>query len=333
MPISLTRWRPWVSAAVLCLAMPFASSQEAGEVVVASLQAAVVRIEARAAEEPSAMGQGASAPILTVGAGTLISADGLILTSDALIAEAKVVLVRTAAGERHVAKVLGRDRRSDLALLQIPGSRHPHLELAQDRLPKVGERVFAFGRNAVSDGASPLVTDGIVNSVAQDADFSLIQSSARITKGMGGGPLVRVRTGEVIGVNTQTMGTAAEQLFTLSVPTSTYLRMAEQLKAKGRVTRGYVGISMAALDPELAQKLGVPGGQGVLIQSPTPDAPAAHAGMQAGDVALKLNGTPIDTPQALMRAINALRSGDLANFVVYRRGRLLTIPVTTAELP
>lgn len=266
------------------------------------------------------------------GSGFLVSADGYVVTNHHVIEGATTVRVRI--DQRTLeARVQGSDPGTDLAILKVEaGQPLPFLELGDSDRLRVGDWVMAIGNPLLLDHT---VTVGVVSakgrSIGITADSSLenfIQTDAAINRGNSGGPLVDL-DGRVVGIATA-MNWGAENIG-FAVPVNTLRAILPQLKEKGRVSRGYLGIQISNLSPEMAEAFGAPGLRGVLVQEVVPGGPAERAGLQHGDILLKADGREVLDTRELIQYISSRPPGSRVRVELRRGQKILTKEVTLAE--
>jgi serine protease Do len=271
------------------------------------------------------------------GSGVIVRSDGYVITNDHVVAGADKVTVQLMDGRTFVGKVY-RDPRSDLALIKINADNLPAVQFANSDDVKVGELALAFGSPFE---LSDTMTMGIVSSLHRHFEVTegtngyyypdLIQTDASINPGNSGGPLVDIY-GRVIGINTaiesQTGGNVG---IGFAIPSNTVRYVMDQLIAKGRVVRGYLGVVPSTLSYDQAQMLGVK--QGAFIQMVEDGSPAAKAGMQAGDVVIRFNNQPVTDEASFRDLVARTAPGTTVPVEVYRDGHDLTLNVTVGEAP
>jgi serine protease Do len=270
-----------------------------------------------------------------VGSGFILSADGFIMTNAHVVAGATDVLVTLTDKREYKAKIIGSDKRTDVAIVKIEASGLPFVKIGEVSRLKVGEWVMAIGSPF---GLENTVTAGIVSAKARDTGEYLpfIQTDVAINPGNSGGPLINMR-GEVVGINSQivTAGGGYNGV-SLSIPIDEAMRVADQLRSGGRVARGRIGVEAGAVSSELAESIGLAKehgkAQGALVGRVIPDAPAAKAGVEPGDIILSFDGKPIDKSSDLPRAVGGTKPGTQTTVRVYRRGKSLDLPITVAEM-
>jgi serine protease Do len=266
------------------------------------------------------------------GSGFVISADGYVLTNNHVVEQATEIVARFADGREVTAEVVGTDPATDVALLKLDGQETwPHVDLGDSGAPRVGDWVVAVG-NPLGMGIT--VTAGIVSatgrSLGHDAYDDFIQTDAAINQGNSGGPLFDT-SGKVVGMNTAIIQGANTVGF--AVPSELILDVVSELRADGRVSRGYLGVELQTMDVTLAKAMGVPNAAGALVASVQPGAPAAEAGLEDGDVITTIAGTPVKDSTTLVRAVAKHDPGEKVAVVALRDGREKQFTVTLAERP
>jgi len=271
------------------------------------------------------------------GSGFIVSADGFVVTNNHVVADAQSVSVTLDDGRELTAKVIGRDPRSDIAVLKIESKAElPYLALAETVAARPGEWVLALGNPF---GLGGTVTAGIVSARGRNIgagpydDF--IQVDAPINHGNAGGPLFN-QAGQVIGVNTAILSPSGGSIgIGFAIPSDMVKKVVAELQTTGHVTRGYLGVETQQIDRALAAalRLGNSETAGALVAAVAPDSPAAKAGLQAGDVLRSVDGQKLADPRALARAVAALKPGSEARFDVLRDGETKTITVALGAMP
>jgi serine protease Do len=264
------------------------------------------------------------------GSGFIVDSDGYIITNHHVIGDAVEVEVRFADKSKLLAQVIGRDPDTDLALLKVAADRPlPSARFGDSSSVKVGQWVLAVGNPF---GLDRTVTLGVVSGIGREninlsRYENFIQTDASINPGNSGGPLFNLH-GEVIGINTAIINFA--QGIGFAIPSNMAKQVIEQLQAKGKVERGWLGIGIQPLTPELAKQFGVSEHEGVLINEVFEGDPASVAGMKPGDIIISLNGILVDSPNRLSRLIGTLSPGSTAKIEVVRdRARIvLNVPLT-----
>jgi serine protease Do len=278
-------------------------------------------------------GSGApSRPMMGEGSGFFISADGYIVTNNHVVEHAKSVSVTMNDGKTLSAKVIGTDPKTDLALLKVsePGD-YPFVSLAKGD-PKVGDWVVAIGNPF---GLGGTATAGIVS--AEDRDIGqgpydrFLQIDAPINKGNSGGPTFNLN-GEVVGVNTAIYSPSGGSVgLGFAIPASTVGGVVDALEHGGVVTRGYLGVAIQPVTSDIADSLGLATRFGAIVDSITPGAPAAQAGLQSGDVITKVDGKSVTDAADLTRRIGSMKPGDKVELSYIRNGDEKTASITLAS--
>lgn len=266
-----------------------------------------------------------------VGSGFIISADGYVMTNAHVVEGADEVYVTLTDKREFKAKIIGSDKRTDVALVKIEGSNLPRLTMGDSNKIRVGEWVIAIGSPF---GLDNTVTAGIVSAKARDTGeyLPLIQTDVAVNPGNSGGPLINMR-GEVIGINSQIYSRSGGYMgISFAVPIDEAMRVADQLRTTGKVTRGRIGVQIGEVTKDVAESLGLTRAQGALVQGVEQDGPAAKAGVQAGDVILKFNGLTIDRATDLPRIVGATKPGTRSTMTVWRKGAMHDLTLTIAEL-
>jgi serine protease Do len=269
-----------------------------------------------------------------MGSGFIISQDGFVLTNAHVVAGFDDVMVKLADAKREFkAKVIGVDKRTDIALLKIDATGLPVVTLGDSSKVEPGEWVAAIGSPF---GFANTITAGIVSakgrSLPDDAYVSFIQTDVAINPGNSGGPLLSLQ-GEVVGVNSMIYsGTGGYMGVSFAIPIEVALDVAKQLRSSGKVTRGRIGIGIQPLTKELAQSFKMDATSGAVVVAVEPGAPAEKAGVQVGDVVLDWNGKKIDDPNELPRLVAAIKPGADATMTVWRNGKRETLRVSVGEV-
>jgi serine protease Do len=270
----------------------------------------------------------------TQGSGFFITADGYAVTNRHVVENDKTAEIKTDDQKTYSAKVIGADSVSNLALLKVEGRNDfPHVKLA-DKLPRVGDWILALGNPF---GLGGTVTRGIVSardrSLGGSAADDLIQIDAPINQGASGGPTFDL-DGNVIGVNTSIVSpTGGSVGIAFAIPADTVRMVVDQLREKGDVTRGWLGLQIQPVTAEVAENLGFKGTKGALVAELQPDSPAAKAGIRSGDIITSLNGDVVEAPRTLSKKIAAAAPGAPVKLGVFRQGAEETVQVTLGELP
>jgi len=276
---------------------------------------------------------GVSPQLTTQGSGFFITADGYAVTSRHVVENNKSAEIKTDDQKTYPAKVIGIDSVSDLALLKVEGRNDfPHVRLA-NKPPRVGDWILAIGNPF---GLGGTVTRGIVSArernLGTSADEDLIQIDASINRGHSGGPTFDL-DGNVIGVNTRIISpTGGSSGIAFAIPADTVRMVVDQLREKGDVTRGWLGIQMKPVTAEIADNLGFKSTKGAVVAQLQPDGPAAKAGIKSGDIITSLNGDVVENPGTLSKKIAAAVPGTPVKLGVFRQGNAETVQVTLGEL-
>jgi serine protease Do len=311
--------------------------------VVQRVNPAVVNVEATSANDARRRGRGTGpdaldrgprgdAPRRGAGSGFIIDADGSILTNNHVIDAADKIIVKLSDGRTLRARVVGSDPDSDIALIKVDDQRGlPVAPLGDSSALRMGEWVCAIGNPL---GYEHSVTVGVVSYVGRKLfDTSLdnyIQTDAAINFGNSGGPLINAR-GEVIGINAAISSRASNIGF--AVPINGASSILPQLRARGRVSRGYMGVALRDIDADLQESLKLPSAHGALIQDVTADSPAGRVGLRPYDLVLSFDGTEVTDDDQLSHAIAARAPGATVPLRIFRDGRELTVSVKLSERP
>ncbi|CAN5440277.1 DegQ family serine endoprotease [soil metagenome] len=266
-----------------------------------------------------------------VGSGFIISADGYVMTNAHVVDGADDVYVTLTDKREFKAKIIGADKRTDVALVKIEGSNLPRLTLGDSSKVRAGEWVIAIGSPF---GLDNTVTAGIVSAKARDTGdyLPLIQTDVAVNPGNSGGPLINMR-GEVIGINSQIYSRSGGYMgISFAVPIDEALRVSDQLKASGRVTRGRIGVQIGEVTRDVAESLGLAKAQGAQVQRVEPGSPAEKAGLEAGDIILKFNGTVIEKSSDLPRLVGNTKPGTPSTVTVWRKGASRDLTLTVSEM-
>jgi serine protease Do len=268
------------------------------------------------------------------GSGFFITADGYAVTNNHVVDKADTVEITADDGKTYSAKVIGTDSRTDVALIKVEGrSDFPYVKLA-DNAPRIGDWVLAVGNPF---GLGGTVTAGIVSARGRDIgagpydDF--IQIDAPVNKGNSGGPTFDV-DGNVIGVNTAIFSPSGGSVgIAFAIPASTVKSVVAQLKDKGTVTRGWIGVQIQPVTAEIAESIGLKKAEGALVSDPQANGPAAKAGIEAGDVITAVNGAAVKDARDLAKQIGSIAPGTSVKLTVWRKGEERNLSVSLGELP
>jgi serine protease Do len=265
-----------------------------------------------------------------VGSGFILSPDGFVMTNAHVVDGADEVLVTLTDKREFKARIVGADRRTDVAVLKIEATGLPTVRIGDVNQLKVGAWVMAIGSPFGLDSS---VTAGIVSAKQRDTGELLpfIQTDVAINPGNSGGPLINLR-GEVVGINSQIYTrTGSYAGVSFAIPIDEAMRVAEQLRTSGRVIRGRIGVEIGALSKEVAESLGLGQPRGALVRRVEAGGPADKAGIEAGDVITRVDGRVVETSADLPRIITALKPGVRTNLQVLRRGSSRDVAVTVGE--
>ena len=266
-----------------------------------------------------------------VGSGFILSADGLIMTNAHVVEGADELLVTLPDNREFKAKVVGADKRTDVAVVKIEATGLSPVKIGDVNRLRVGEWVMAIGSPF---GLENTVTAGIVSAKQRDTgDFlPFIQTDVAINPGNSGGPLINMR-GEVIGINSQIYSRSGGfQGISFAIPIDEAVRVSDQLRSTGRVTRGRIGVQIDQVSKEVAESLGLGTAKGALVRGVEPDSPAAKAGVEPGDIILKFDGKSIEKSVDLPRFVGNTKPGNKSAMTVLRRGAQKELSITVAEL-
>ncbi len=267
-----------------------------------------------------------------VGSGFIIDSNGLILTNAHVVEGATTIYVTLTDKREFKAKLLGMDKRTDVAVVKIDARDLPKLPLGDSSRVRVGEWVLAIGSPF---GLENTVTAGIVSAKSRDTGDYLpfIQTDVAVNPGNSGGPLLNT-AGQVIGINSQIFSRSGGYMgISFAIPIDEALRVADQLRTKGKMTRGRIGVALGEMTKDVAESLGLGKPRGAYVRNVEPGGPAAAGGIESGDVILSFNGRDIAKSTDLPRVVGETKPGTSAPVQVWRKGgtRDLTVTVTDAE--
>jgi serine protease Do len=266
-----------------------------------------------------------------VGSGFILSADGYIMTNAHVIDGADEVMVTLTDKREFKARIVGADKRTDVAVVKIQATGLPAVKVGDVSRLRVGEWVMAIGSPF---GLENTVTAGIVSAKQRDTGDYLpfIQTDVAINPGNSGGPLINMR-GEVVGINSQIYSRSGGFMgISFAIPMDEAMRVSDQLRASGRVSRGRIGVQIAPVTKEVAESIGLGKAQGVLVRGVEEGSPAEKAGIEAGDIITRFDGKPIEKPADLPRAVGNTKPGSQVALTVFRRGATKDLKVTVAEI-
>jgi len=275
--------------------------------------------------------------VVALGSGFIIDPSGYVVTNNHVVGNSEKITVMFQDNSRHQAKIVGRDEKTDIALLKIDGNdRLPFVTWGDSNESKVGDWVVAVG-NPFSLGGT--VTAGIISALGRNINEGpyddFIQLDAPINRGNSGGPTFNL-SGEVIGINTAIYSPSGGSVgIGFAVPSNTANSVVAQLKDNGRVTRGWLGVAIQSITPAIAKSLGMNPDEptGALVATVTANSPAAKAGLKPGDVILTANGQPVKSVHDLPRLVASMPPGQKLELSVRRGGKDMNLAATTAEMP
>ncbi len=271
----------------------------------------------------------------SLGSGVIVESRGIVLTNAHVVERATAIEVTTADGKKHKATVMGADRKTDLAVLKLSGGGpYPEANLGDSDRVKVGDWVLAIGSPF---GLQQTVTAGIISakgrSIGQGPFDDFLQTDAAINPGNSGGPLVNM-SGEVVGINSAILSrTGGNVGIGFSIPVNMAKRIYTELAAKGKVTRGWLGVSIQPLTTDLAKGFGLKDANGVLISDVVQGGPAAQAGIASGDIIVEFDRKKVDSPQELQKVVAATTPGRAVPLKIWRDKGEKTLEIKIAEAP
>jgi serine protease Do len=265
-----------------------------------------------------------------LGSGFILTADGFVMTNAHVVEDADEVVVTLADKREFKAKTIGLDKRTDVALVKIEATGLPFMKIGDVSKLRVGEWVLAIGSPF---GLESSVTAGIVSAKQRDTGdyLPLIQTDVAINPGNSGGPLINMR-GEVVGINSQIYSRSGGYMgISFAIPIDEAIRVSEQLRTSGRVTRGRIGVSIDQVTREVAESIGLGRPMGAMVRNVEGGSPADKAGLEAGDIITKFNGATIERATDLPRMVGNTKPGTKATITVFRKGTSRDLAVTVAE--
>lgn len=266
-----------------------------------------------------------------VGSGFILTADGYVMTNAHVVDGADEVLVTLTDKREFKARIVGADKRSDVAVVKIEATGLPAVKIGDSSRLKVGEWVMAIGSPF---GLENSVTAGIVSAKQRDTgDFlPLIQTDVAINPGNSGGPLINLR-GEVVGINSQIYSRSGGYMgIAFAIPIDEAVRVSEQLRATGRVTRGRIGVQIGPVGKDVAESIGLGKPTGALVTGVEAGSPAEKAGIEAGDIITRFEGKPVEKVADLPRLVGNTKPGSRSTVTVFRRGSNKDLVLTVAEI-
>ncbi len=288
-----------------------------------------------AARELFGQGSEADPQQVTLGSGVIATADGYVLTNNHVVQAADAIAVALSDGRRVGARLVGSDPETDLALLKVELPQLPTMTFGHSETLKVGDVVLAIG-NPFDIGQT--VTMGIVSALGRtniglNTFENFIQTDAAINEGNSGGALVD-SNGHLVGINTAMFARSGGSVgIGFAIPTSTITQVMEQLIRYGHMRRGYFGLELADLTPELAEALRMQHAEGVVVRGVLRNAPAGRAGLEPGDVVVAIDGGAVRDRRATLSRIAQLEPGATATVRLLREGRTLELPIAVGERP
>ena len=266
-----------------------------------------------------------------VGSGFILTTDGFVMTNAHVVEGADEVIVTLPDKREFKAKIIGADKRTDVAVVKIDATGLPAVKVGDVNRLKVGEWVMAIGSPF---GLENTVTAGIVSAKQRDTGDYLpfIQTDVAINPGNSGGPLINMR-GEVVGINSQIYSRSGGFVgISFAIPIDEAIRVSEQLRVSGRVSRGRIGVQIDQVTKDVAESIGLGKAQGALVRSVESGSPADKAGIEAGDIITRFDGKAIDRATDLPRLVGNTKPGTRTSLTVFRRGATRDLTITVAEI-
>ena len=266
-----------------------------------------------------------------VGSGFVIESNGYILTNAHVVEGATTIYVTLPDKREFKAKLIGADKRTDVALVKIEATGLPRLPIGDSSKVRVGEWVLAIGSPF---GLENTVTAGIVSAKSRDTGDYLpfIQTDVAVNPGNSGGPLLNTR-GEVVGINSQIFSRSGGYMgISFAIPMDEAMRISNQLRSTGKVSRGRIGVAIAEVSKEVAESLGLNKARGALVRNVELGAPADKAGLEPGDIILSFNERPIEKSSDLPRIVGDTRPGSKVSLMVWRKGAQKELSITVADM-
>lgn len=265
-----------------------------------------------------------------VGSGFILTSDGLIMTNAHVVDGADEVIVTLTDKREFKARIVGADKRTDVAVVKIEATGLPAVKVGDISRLKVGEWVMAIGSPF---GLENTVTAGIVSAKQRDTGdyLALIQTDVAINPGNSGGPLINMR-GEVVGINSQIYSRSGGYMgIAFAIPIDEAIRVSEQLRTSGRVTRGRIGVQIDQVTKEVAESIGLGKPQGALVRGVEAGSPAEKAGVEAGDIITRFDGKTIEKSTDLPRMVGSTKPGTRSSLTVFRRGSNKELSIAIGE--
>jgi serine protease Do len=267
------------------------------------------------------------------GSGFLISSDGYILTNTHVVDDVDEVVIKLNDKREYRAKVIGKDERTDVALIKINADNLPAVRIGDPNRLRVGEWVLAIG---APFGFENSATAGIVSakgrSLPQENYVPFIQTDVAVNPGNSGGPLFNLR-GEVVGMNSQIISRSGGYMgLSFAIPIDVAMDVAEQLKTRGKVNRGRLGVAIQEVTSDLAESFGLSSPQGALVADVEAGSPADKAGVQVSDIILKFDGKPVHSSIDLPRMVGATKPGVRSTLTIWRKGAQRELSVSVGEM-
>ena len=266
-----------------------------------------------------------------VGSGFILTTDGYIMTNAHVVDGADEVLVTLTDDREFKARIVGTDKRTDVAVVKIDATGLPAVKVGDVGRLKVGEWVMAIGSPF---GLKNTVTAGIVSAKARDTGDYLpfIQTDVAINPGNSGGPLINMR-GEVVGINSQIYSRSGGFMgISFAIPMDEAIRVSDQLRTSGRVSRGRIGVQIDQVTKDVAEAIGMAKPSGALVRGVEAGSPADKAGIEAGDIIIRFDGKSIDRHSDLPRLVGNIKPGTRSNLTVFRRGSTKDLTITVGEV-
>ena len=271
----------------------------------------------------------------SLGSGVIVSASGYILTNNHVVEAADEIEVAFPDGKKLLAKVVGNDPETDLAVLRVEAKELPAITFGSSEELRVGDIVLAIGNPF---GVGQTVTSGIVSALGRsglgiNVFENFIQTDAAINPGNSGGALIDA-SGNLVGINTAIFSRSGGSMgIGFATPVSTAKSVLEQIIKSGAVTRGWIGVELASLTPALAESFKLGSLDGAIIKGVLADGPADRAGVKPGDVLLQIDGRPIADPQTVLNLVTVIAPGSAAKVKLKRKGQDLELPITIGRRP